>query len=164
MMNSTGRRLIQTPGLLSTVQAIAAVMSSSIYSRPMPSVSGGNLAIISKADSSQKGYNYTSAMIQWRSFNFTYGTVEFRAKMAGGRGTWPTVCPSGRSDERSSNLRRLRQCLSRRSRLLNREVLTVNQDTLGKQGRSLIRNGTAEIWTMRPIATTPRCRRTARFC
>ena len=31
--------------------------------------------------------------------------------------------------------------------LLNREVLAVNQDTLGKQGRRLIRNGTAEIWT-----------------
>jgi alpha-galactosidase len=30
--------------------------------------------------------------------------------------------------------------------LLNREVLAVNQDTLGKQGRRLIRNGTAEIW------------------
>ena len=30
--------------------------------------------------------------------------------------------------------------------LLNREVLAVNQDTLGKQGRRLIRNGAAEIW------------------
>ena len=30
--------------------------------------------------------------------------------------------------------------------LLNREVLAVNQDTLGKQGRRLIRNGTTEIW------------------
>jgi beta-glucanase (GH16 family) len=30
-------------------------------------------------------------MVQWTSFNFTYGTVEFRAKMAGGQGTWPAV-------------------------------------------------------------------------
>jgi alpha-galactosidase len=30
--------------------------------------------------------------------------------------------------------------------LLNREVLAVNQDALGKQGRRLIRNGTTEIW------------------
>jgi len=30
--------------------------------------------------------------------------------------------------------------------LLNREVLAVDQDTLGKQGRRLIRNGAAEIW------------------
>ncbi len=30
-------------------------------------------------------------MIQWKSFDFTYGTVEFRAKMAGGQGTWSTV-------------------------------------------------------------------------
>src|SRR4029077_13675799 len=55
------------------------------------SVSGGNLAITSKVDFSQRGYKYTSAMIQWKSFNFTYGTVEFRAKMAGGTGTWPSV-------------------------------------------------------------------------
>jgi beta-glucanase (GH16 family) len=55
------------------------------------SVSGGNLAITCKVDSSQAGYNYTSAMVQWKSFNFTYGTVEFRAKMAGGQGTWPAV-------------------------------------------------------------------------
>jgi alpha-galactosidase len=30
--------------------------------------------------------------------------------------------------------------------LLNREVLAVNQDTLGKQGRRVMRNGAAEIW------------------
>lgn len=29
--------------------------------------------------------------MQWSSFNFTYGTVEFRAKTAGGRGSWPAV-------------------------------------------------------------------------
>jgi beta-glucanase (GH16 family) len=30
-------------------------------------------------------------MVQWSAFNFTYGTVEFRAKMAGGQGTWPAI-------------------------------------------------------------------------
>lgn len=30
--------------------------------------------------------------------------------------------------------------------LLNREVLAVNQDALGKQGRRLVRNGSVEIW------------------
>jgi beta-glucanase (GH16 family) len=31
-------------------------------------------------------------MVQWSSsYNFTYGTVEFRAKMAGGQGTWPAI-------------------------------------------------------------------------
>ena len=30
-------------------------------------------------------------MVQWKSFNFTYGTVEFRAKMAGGQGSWPAI-------------------------------------------------------------------------
>jgi beta-glucanase (GH16 family) len=35
--------------------------------------------------------NYTSGMVQWNTFNFTYGTVEFRAKMAGGQGTWTAV-------------------------------------------------------------------------
>jgi beta-glucanase (GH16 family) len=55
------------------------------------SVSGGNLAITCKVDSSQPGYGYTSGMVQWKSFNFTYGTVKFRAKMAGGQGTWPSV-------------------------------------------------------------------------
>jgi beta-glucanase (GH16 family) len=54
-------------------------------------VSGGNLAITCKLDFSQPGYGYTSEMIQWRSFNFTYGTVEIRAKMAGGKGTWSTL-------------------------------------------------------------------------
>jgi beta-glucanase (GH16 family) len=35
--------------------------------------------------------SYTSGMVQWNTFNFTYGTVEFRAKMAGGQGTWPAI-------------------------------------------------------------------------
>ena len=30
-------------------------------------------------------------MVQWTSYNFLYGTLEIRAKMAGGQGTWPTL-------------------------------------------------------------------------
>jgi beta-glucanase (GH16 family) len=54
-------------------------------------VTGDLLALTSKVDSSCQGYSYTSAMVQWRSYNFTYGTVEVRAKMAGGTGTWPAA-------------------------------------------------------------------------
>ena len=36
-------------------------------------------------------YSYTSSMVQWRSFNFTYGTVEVRAKFPGGTGPWPAI-------------------------------------------------------------------------
>ncbi|HEX7443694.1 MAG TPA: glycoside hydrolase family 16 protein, partial [Acidimicrobiales bacterium] len=52
---------------------------------------GGNLAITTQVDPSCSGYRYTSGMAQWSTFNFTYGTVEFRAKLAGGIGTWPAV-------------------------------------------------------------------------
>jgi len=51
-------------------------------------LSSGLLNITSKADNSVSGYQYTSGMVQWKSFNFTYGTIEFRAQMAGGQGTW----------------------------------------------------------------------------
>lgn len=54
-------------------------------------VSGGSLVLTAKVDSACSGYAYSSAMTQWNSYNFTYGTVEFRAKMAGGQGTWPAV-------------------------------------------------------------------------
>jgi beta-glucanase (GH16 family) len=36
-------------------------------------------------------YSYTSGAVQWTSLSFTYGTVEFRAKMAGGQGPWPAI-------------------------------------------------------------------------
>jgi hypothetical protein len=38
-------------------------------------------------------YSYTSGMIAMRSFNFLYGTIEFRAKFSGGNatGSWPIV-------------------------------------------------------------------------
>jgi beta-glucanase (GH16 family) len=30
-------------------------------------------------------------MVQWRSYRLLYGTIEIRARMAGGRGTWPAL-------------------------------------------------------------------------
>jgi beta-glucanase (GH16 family) len=53
--------------------------------------SAGSLVIRTAADTSCSGFNYTSGMIQTKSFAFTYGTVEFRAKFAGGAGPWPAV-------------------------------------------------------------------------
>lgn len=65
------------------------------------SVSDGNLVITTKAekaicssiDLSSATYNYTSGFVAMRSFNFLYGSVEFRAKFGGGAktGAWPTV-------------------------------------------------------------------------
>ena len=53
-------------------------------------VANGLLTLTSRVDSSCAGYSYTSAMVQWRSFNFLYGTIEVRAKLAGGT-TWPAI-------------------------------------------------------------------------
>src|SRR6185369_4026631 len=52
---------------------------------------GGSLVITSKVDTSCAGHRYTSGMVQWKSANFTFGTLEFRARFAGGTGTWPAV-------------------------------------------------------------------------
>jgi beta-glucanase (GH16 family) len=51
----------------------------------------GNLVITSALDASCSGYKYTSGMVQTRSFNFQYGTVEIRAKMPHGQGMWPAL-------------------------------------------------------------------------
>jgi beta-glucanase (GH16 family) len=58
-------------------------------------VAGGYLNLTAKAQtvvcSDGATYNYTSEMVQWKSFNFTYGTVEVRALMPGAQGTWPAI-------------------------------------------------------------------------
>jgi beta-glucanase (GH16 family) len=43
------------------------------------------------ATHSPSSWNYTSGMIQWKTFNFKYGTIEMRAKLAGGQGPWPAL-------------------------------------------------------------------------
>jgi beta-glucanase (GH16 family) len=52
-------------------------------------VGGGVVSMTSKADTSCAGHSYTSGNIQWKTFNYTYGTIDIRAKLAGGNGTWP---------------------------------------------------------------------------
>ena len=64
-------------------------------------VAGGNLTILTRAqratcssfDLPRSTYSYTSGFVGMRSFNFLYGTVEFRAKFGGGTGSgaWPVV-------------------------------------------------------------------------
>ena len=64
-------------------------------------VSGGNLLITTKSETAScssfdlpyKAYHYTSGFVAMRTFNFLYGTVEFRAKFGGGMntGAWPAV-------------------------------------------------------------------------
>ncbi len=75
------------------------------------SVGEGQLRITSRAEErtcgdaqhAPAGWRYTSGMVQFRSLSFTYGTVEFRARLAGGAGTWPAVWLLG-ADCQASNL------------------------------------------------------------
>ncbi|PZR22975.1 MAG: laminarinase [Flavobacterium psychrophilum] len=54
-------------------------------------VEGGNLKITAKSETFG-GKNYTSARLKTEGlFDFTYGRVEIRAKLATGSGTWPAL-------------------------------------------------------------------------
>jgi beta-glucanase (GH16 family) len=74
-------------------------------------VKDGNLVIVSRAETENCGdalhaaanWSYTSGMVQWKSLEFTYGTVECRARMAGGKGTWPSIWLLG-ADCQSTNV------------------------------------------------------------
>jgi beta-glucanase (GH16 family) len=48
-------------------------------------------------------FNYSSAMVQWNTFNFTYGTVEVRAKMAN-TSVWPAIWLLGANCQSSNVL------------------------------------------------------------
>lgn len=54
-------------------------------------VGGGLLSETVRQDGSCPGFSYTSGAVQMRSFSFTYGTVEVRARLAGGSGPWPAI-------------------------------------------------------------------------
>ena len=64
-------------------------------------VANGNLVLTTKSESAtcvsfdlpSATYKYTSGFVSMRTFNFLYGTVEFRAKFGGGTntGAWPAV-------------------------------------------------------------------------
>jgi beta-glucanase (GH16 family) len=62
----------------------------------------GMLQIKTQADSSCSGFSVTSAMVQWTSFSFTYGTIEVRAKLAGGNGPWPAIWLLGADCQQSN--------------------------------------------------------------
>ena len=38
-----------------------------------------------------KSLPYATAQMSWKSYSFTYGVIEYRAKFAGGKGTWPAI-------------------------------------------------------------------------
>lgn len=60
-------------------------------------VSGGNLRITAKVQS-LGGSSYTSARLKSENkFEFTYGKIEFRAKMPTGGGTWPALWALGQN-------------------------------------------------------------------
>jgi beta-glucanase (GH16 family) len=69
------------------------------YTPANVNVSGGSLNILTKVESKTCGtstqgsatYSYTSGMVQWTNFNFTFGTLEYSAKFAGGTGPWSAV-------------------------------------------------------------------------
>jgi hypothetical protein len=76
------------------------------------SVSNGLLTIASQpakpaiqlgADQPPGGFEFSSGLVQWKSFNFTYGTIQYRAKMAGGTATWPAIWLLG-ADCQQTNL------------------------------------------------------------
>jgi len=49
-------------------------------------------------------HNYTSGAIGWSTLNYTYGTLEAKAEMAGGTGTWPAIWLLGYECENGWNL------------------------------------------------------------
>jgi hypothetical protein len=76
------------------------------------SVSNGLLTISSQpakpaiqlgADQPPGGFEFSSGLVQWKSFSFTYGTIQYRAKMAGGVATWPAIWLLG-ADCQQTNL------------------------------------------------------------
>lgn len=64
------------------------------YKPANQSVSAGQLQLTIKQQSvtcNGRSYGYTSSMVQWRSFTFRYGSIEVRAKLSGGTGSWPAI-------------------------------------------------------------------------
>ena len=65
------------------------------YTEDNAVVSGGNLVITAKAESTN-GFDYSSSRIITKDkYEFTYGRIETRAKMPTGEGTWPAIWTLG---------------------------------------------------------------------
>jgi beta-glucanase (GH16 family) len=69
------------------------------YAPSQVSVTGGDLVVTTTSQTHVCGdekhppsaFPFLSGMVQWTAFRFLYGTVEFRARTSGGRGSWPAV-------------------------------------------------------------------------
>lgn len=67
------------------------------YKPANQSIVGGFLRLTMQTQSvtcNTHAYSWTSSMVQWKTYNFRYGTVEFAGTFAGGAGstgTWPAV-------------------------------------------------------------------------
>lgn len=64
------------------------------YATPNVNVTGGNLTILTTATTTTCGTSsasYGSGALYSNPFSFTFGTVEFSAKMPGGTGPWPAI-------------------------------------------------------------------------
>lgn len=64
----------------------------------------GVLTLTSRAQSGCSGLDFTSAMVQWRSFTMHFGTIQVRARQSGGVGTWPAIWLLG-ADCQQTNVR-----------------------------------------------------------
>lgn len=103
-------------------------------------VADGNLIIsttthtasCSSIDLPSASYNYTSGFVSMRSFNFLYGTVEFRAKFGGGAGSgaWPVVWMADASCQASDPTGTDERCNGQEidiAEILNSDFTHVNQ-------------------------------------
>jgi beta-glucanase (GH16 family) len=59
--------------------------------QPDHAVVAGDLLTITDTTGGACGLPYTSAMVQTKSYNFTYGTLEVRAQLPRGGGQWPAL-------------------------------------------------------------------------
>ena len=86
-LNTTNWAILDREGDLSNTEL-------ECYRPANQSVAGGLLNLTVQRQTvtcNGHAYSYTSSMVQWKSFNFTYGTIEVRAKVTGGTGPWPAI-------------------------------------------------------------------------
>ena len=91
------------PSLWTAINRADAEDGEEYYTPDNATVTNGSLNLLTKVDGTFRCCLHTSAEVQWRSASFTYGTVEIRAQLAGGLGTWPAIWLLGQ-DCQVSNL------------------------------------------------------------
>jgi beta-glucanase (GH16 family) len=99
-LNTTNWAILDREGDLSNTEL-------ECYRPANQSVAAGLLNLTAKQQSvtcNGHAYSYTSSMVQWKSFNFTYGTIEVRAKMPGGTGPWPAIWLLGVNCQQSNQV------------------------------------------------------------